>query len=112
MTRRSSSEWKEIAANRPPGRSTLPHLRQRGVELEQLVVDRDPQRLEGAPRGVAAGELRRHGNRGLDHVDELLCGDELLAVAGPNDRAGDAVGVALLAVFAEEPRQPALVPRR
>ena len=54
------------------GPEHLPHRRQRRVELEQLVVDRDPQRLERPPSRVTARELRRHGHGRLDHVDELL----------------------------------------
>ena len=37
----------------------LPGQRQRGVELLQLVVDGDPERLERALGGMAAGEARR-----------------------------------------------------
>ena len=48
LTRRSSSEWKEIAASRPPSRSSVPGERQRRVELAELVVDGDADRLEGA----------------------------------------------------------------
>ena len=46
FTRRSSSEWKEIPANRPTRAQQLPRARQRGVELAELVVDRDADRLE------------------------------------------------------------------
>ena len=54
------------------GREQLPGRRQRRVELRQLVVDGDPQRLERPARRMTAGELRRNRDRGLDRVDELL----------------------------------------
>ena len=79
LTRRSSSEWNEIAAKRPSARSSVPGERQRVVELGELVVDGDPQRLERAPGRVAAGELGRHRDRRLDHLDELLGGAQLAA---------------------------------
>ena len=66
LTRRSSSEWKEIAASTPPARSSAPGERQRAVELLELVVDGDAQRLEGALGGVPAGEARGRGDRGVD----------------------------------------------
>ena len=64
FTRRSSSEWKEIPANRPSYAQQLPGGGQRGVELAELVVDRDADRLEGALGRVAAGEARGRGDRG------------------------------------------------
>ena len=45
------------------GRSSSQAQRQRRVELAELVVDRDAQRLEGALGGVAAGEARGRGDR-------------------------------------------------
>ena len=53
-------------AQQPPGE------RQRPVELLQLVVDGDPQRLEGALGRMAAGEPRGRGNRRVDRLDQLL----------------------------------------
>ena len=53
------------------GAQQLPRQRQRGVELVELVVDRDPDRLEGALGRVPAGEARGRGDRGGDRVDEL-----------------------------------------
>ena len=44
-------------AQQPPGE------RQRAVELSELVVDGDPQRLEGALGGMPAGEARGRGDR-------------------------------------------------
>ena len=72
MTRRSSSEWKEIPPSTPPVAQQRPGERERAVELLELVVDGDPQRLEGALGRVAAGEPRRRGDRRLDRVDQLL----------------------------------------
>ena len=59
LTRRSSSEWKEIPASTPPSRSSSQASGSAAVELAELVVDGDPQRLEGALGGVPAGEARR-----------------------------------------------------
>ena len=93
------------------GRQQLPGRGQRLFELRQLVVDGDPQRLEGPLGGVTAGELGGDRNGGLDRVDELLRGRELLALPGAHDRAGDLRREALLAVLAQEPGQSPLVPR-
>ena len=49
----------------------VPRARERGVELAELVVDRDADGLEGALRRVPAGEAGRRGDRGRDRVDEL-----------------------------------------
>ena len=59
---------------------------------------------------MAAGELGRHRDRGLDRVDQLLGRGELLAAPVAADRAGDLGGVALLAVLAQQAGQPPLVP--
>ena len=48
LTRPSSSEWKEIAGEAAARREQLPGERQRLVELAELVVDGDPQRLEAS----------------------------------------------------------------
>ena len=54
LTRRSSSEWK--ARWPPPARHQQPFGRgEPAIELAELVVDRDPQRLEGAGRRVEPG---------------------------------------------------------
>ena len=110
LTRRSSSEWNEITASRPPVASTSQASGRRLVDLCELVVDGDAQRLEGALGRVAAGELRRDRHGALDHVDELLRGRQLGAGACAGDRAGDLAGVALLAVIAQQARDPALFP--
>ena len=53
------------------GPEDLPGERQRRVDLAELVVDRDPDRLEAALGGMAAGEAGLHGDRVVDDVDEL-----------------------------------------
>jgi len=84
---------------------------QRRVELGELVVDRDADRLERALCRVAAAEARRRGNRGRDDVDELVRCLDRLARAGAHDRAGDLRRVALLTQLAQDARELALVPR-
>ena len=111
LTRRSSSEWNEIAASRPPGRSSVPGERERRVELRELVVDGDPDRLERALGRVAAGEARGRGDRGGDRVDELEGRAQLRPRAAADDLARDPVGEALLAVLAQRAREPAALPR-
>ena len=83
LTRRSSSEWNEIAASRPPSGSRSPGLGQRAVEIVQLVVDRDADGLEDALGGGAPAELAPHGGRqrGLDGLDELARGLDRRALA-------------------------------
>ena len=73
FTRRSSSEWKEIAASRPPVAQQVPGQRQRAVERVELVVHGDPDRLEDALGRVPAAEAAPHGGRqrGLDRRDQL-----------------------------------------
>src|SRR5439155_27169587 len=58
------------------GAQELPRERQRGVELLELGVDRDPDGLEGALGRVAAAEARGRRDRGGDGVDELEGGGE------------------------------------
>ena len=61
---------------------------QRALERLQLVVDRDPDRLEHASRRVPGGELRRRGDRALDRVDQLGRGlDRRRAGGGARSRA-------------------------
>ena len=110
LTRRSSSEWKEIAATRPPIFSDVPGQRERVVELRELAVDGDPDRLEGALGRVAAGEPRGRGDGGGDRVVELEGRGQLGAAAAADDLARDPVGEALLAVLAQRARDPAAVP--
>ncbi len=88
----------------------FPRERQGAVELSQLVVDRYPQRLEGALGGVTAGEAGGSGDRGLDRVDELQRGHDRGLLAPADDRPRDRARVALLAEVAKDVRQATLVP--
>ena len=107
LTRRSSSEWKEIAARRPPIGSIAPGGRQRVLERVELAVDGDPDRLEGPLGRVAAAEAGRGRHPGFDRVDQLGGRRERPAAA---DLAGDPAGVALLAEAAQRLRDPRLGP--
>ena len=83
FTRRSSSEWNEIAANRPPSRSRSHARGQRAVDLGELVVDGDPDRLEHAALGrMPAGKPRGRRHRARDRVDELEGGGESAPARG------------------------------
>ncbi len=68
LAMRSSSEWKLMTTRRPPRPQRLDRLRQRALELAELVVDVDAQRLEGARRRVPAGLAP--GHRGGDDAGE------------------------------------------
>ena len=61
LTMRSSSEWKLMTHSRPPGCEQPHGLRQRGLELVQLAVDVNADRLERARRRMLARLARRHG---------------------------------------------------
>ena len=93
------------------GAQELPRQRQRGVELLELAVDRDADRLEGALGRVAAAEARGRGDRRGDGVDELEGGGERAELAAADDLARDPLGVALLAVLAQRARDLAALPR-
>src|SRR3954471_14560102 len=88
----------------------LPRRGQRRVELGELVVHRDADRLEDALGRVAGCEPRRGRNRGDDRLDELVRRLERMARPVARDRARDLARVALLPVLAEPPRELALVP--
>ena len=64
FTRRSSSEWNEIPANRPFGRRMSHASGQRAVQLAELIVHDDPDGLERALGRVAAAEARGRRDRG------------------------------------------------
>ena len=61
LTRRSSSEWNEIAAEPAARAQHLPGRGQRAVERAELVVHGDADRLEDALGGMAAAEAARGG---------------------------------------------------
>src|SRR6478735_3794061 len=80
------------------------HLERRGkrlFELAELVVDCDPERLEGALRRMTVPEPCGRGDRGADDVDEVAGALDRLLAAAPSDRARDLFRVALLAVAAK-----------
>ena len=84
------------------------HLERRGQrrrERAELVVHRDPQRLEDALRGMPLAEPRGRGDRALDRVHELARPLERLLLAPPDDRARDLLRVPLFAVAAEDRRR-------
>ena len=100
---RSSSEWNEITARRPPGAQHAIGLVEAARQRLELVVDDDAQRLEDAARRIAGAEARRRGDVGLDDLDELAGRlDAARAHGARDDAAGDVLGVALLAVAAED----------
>src|SRR5262249_35328604 len=87
-----------------------PGERQRAVELVQLVVDRDAQRLKGALGGMAASEASRRGHGRADCLVTLLRSPDRRLRAATPDRAGDRTRVALLAELAQRSSEAALVP--
>jgi hypothetical protein len=95
---------------RPARAQQLPGQRQGGVELVELVIDGDPDRLERALGGVAASEARGRRHGGLDHLDELECRDDRRALALGDDCSGDLGGEAFLAELAQQSGQPPLIP--
>ena len=111
FTRRSSSEWKEIPANRPSYAQQRPSAAGSAASSwpsSSLTAMRMAwkTRLAGCPAAKRAG--RRH--RGGHDLDELV--GRLAAARGAraDDRAGDGPRVALLAVVAQQRREAALVP--
>ena len=107
MTRRSSSEWKEIPANRPPSRSRSQASGSAASSCVELVVDGDADRLEDALGRVAAGEARRRRDRADDRRRRARWSSRSAARRARRTIArAIAAGVALLAVVAEQ-RAPA-----
>src|SRR3954467_15668027 len=108
-----ASVFKRVERNpcKPPtDAQQLPRRRQGGVELRELVVDRDADRLEHALGRMAGGEPRRRRHCADDRLDQLVRRLERPPRAVADDRARDLAGVALLPVLAEHARQLALVP--
>src|SRR6185312_16746394 len=77
--------------------------RQRILERRQLVVHRDPERLEDPLRRMTVAESRRAGNRGLDRVDQLTRALERLVAPPADDRTRDLLRKALFAELPEDP---------
>ena len=111
MTRRSSSEWKEMAASRPVGRSSshASGSASSSWSSSALTAIRIAWNVRFA--GMPAAEPRGRGDRGGDGVDELERRGERPALAAAHDLAGDPLGVALLAVLAQRARELAALPR-
>ena len=82
LTIRSSSEWNEITARRPCGRSISSAGGKRALELAELVVDLDPQRLEDALGGMPLAEAGGRRDRLLDHLDQVAGALERAAARG------------------------------
>src|SRR5207244_6752221 len=98
---------------RNPCKSTIalehvPRQWKRSIDLRELVVDDDPQRLEDALGRMAAAEPRRRRHRADDRLDEVVGG---LNRAVADDRARDLTCVALLAEVTEGARQLPRLPR-
>src|ERR1700730_11625950 len=96
----------------PARREQIERLRQRALDLAELIVDVDAQRLEGARRRMLAGFARTHYPR---HQRRKLGGPlERLGVTRAHDLACDRGGEAFLTVardhvahlIAIRPRQP------
>src|SRR5206468_3414082 len=86
----------------PAGTQHFERSRQRLLELAQLVVDGDPERLEDALRRMTVAEPSGCGDRRADDVHEVARAlDRLLAAPSP-DGARDLLRVALLPVLAED----------
>ena len=97
--------------SRPDGRRrrAAPRGRERLLQLGQLVVDGDAQRLEGARAGWPPANWAGTGPRVL--MASTSCWVQANSCAGARGRcAGDLRRVALLAVLAQQTRQPPLVP--
>jgi hypothetical protein len=84
------------------GNERADRLVERDRQRLELAVDLDPDRLEGALGGMASGPPRRSRDRRRHDRRQLSC---RLHRPGSDDRPGDAVGEALVAVLADHARQ-------
>lgn len=71
----------------------------------ELVVDLDPERLEGALRRVSAGTAGRRRDHVVEQLDQAGRVGERGRLTLADDRAGDLLGELLLAVRAQDPGQ-------
>ena len=78
---------------------------ERVLELAQLVVDGNSQRLEDPLGRMPVAEARRRGNRGPDDLDELAGPLDRPPAALASDRLRDLTRVPLLAVALEDLRE-------
>ena len=82
--------------------------RKTALEVLELAIHRDAQRLEDARRGIAAATaLLLHAEH---KTAEIVRGEERLAGAAAHDGGRDATGLGLLAVLGEDATHLALVP--
>ena len=78
------------------------------LEVRELVVHRDAQRLEDARRRIdGAGTLLFDAEH---EATEIVRSEERLARAAAHDRRGDAAGLRLFAVLGEDAAQLGLIP--
>ena len=110
FTMRSSPEWYESTAPRPCGREQRDRVVERAGQLIELAVDLDAQRLERALRGMTTSAARRRRDRVAHDVRELRWSSRWDARA--HDRGGDPLGVALVAVVAQDVGRARPRPRR
>ena len=96
----------------PLGAEHVEGGRQSILELTELVVDRDAERLEDALRRMAVSEARRRRDGGADQLDQLTGSLDRLLLAATRDRTGDLLRVTLFPVAAEDRDQVALGPAR
>ena len=78
---RSSSEWNAITTSRPPGRRQSAATAEEALQLAQLVVDGDAQRLERPRRRVLVVLVARQ--RARDDRRQLARGLERPRAAAP-----------------------------
>ena len=97
-----------MIAARPPGLSQSGRVGQGGVQVLELVVDRDPQGLEDAGRRVDRPPLA--GDAPADELGEPPGGRDRLDPPRLDDPPGDPAAVPLLAVLEEQVGQLLLAP--
>ena len=81
FTMRSSSEWNAMTHSRPPASGSPAATARNALELAQLVVDRDAQRLKRPRRRVLVPLAARH--RARDHRRQLAGGVAAARVGAP-----------------------------
>ena len=94
---------------RPPTGQRVQRGGKGAAQRVQFVVDRDPQRLEGALGRMPAGAPGRSRNRLVQQGYQLCGRGERGAGALANDLRGDAACEPLLAVAVQDVRQRRLV---
>ena len=105
MTIRSSRLWKVTTASRPPGFSARSAAARPVLQLVELGVQMDADRLEGAGRGIGPLAGAEAGGAANDRGQ---LGGALDRPRG-GDGAGDGAGARLLAIILEDARDLGLV---